>query len=96
MAAEDWAKGLVIGGLIGIAIGILYAPKSGKETREDIAKSMDELREKSKQQIEEARIKMDELASRSKEIYKEQKEKINKALESIAKEAKEKKAAEVS
>ena len=96
MAAEDWTKGIVVGGLIGLALGILYAPKSGKETREDIGKSVDELREKTKHQIEEARLKMDEFASRSKEIYNEQKEKINKAFECCANESKEKKAAEVS
>ncbi|PKN88782.1 MAG: hypothetical protein CVU51_03430 [Deltaproteobacteria bacterium HGW-Deltaproteobacteria-1] len=35
MAEKDWdlVKGVVIGGLIGAAIGILFAPKSGKETR---------------------------------------------------------------
>jgi gas vesicle protein len=31
MAAKDWVKGLVVGGLIGAALGILYAPKRGEE-----------------------------------------------------------------
>ena len=30
------------GGLIGLAIGVLYAPKAGKETREDLKKRADE------------------------------------------------------
>ena len=34
---SDFIKGLFIGGLMGAVLGILYAPKSGKETREDIA-----------------------------------------------------------
>jgi gas vesicle protein len=29
----------LIGGMIGAAIGLLYAPKSGRETRKDIAKA---------------------------------------------------------
>jgi gas vesicle protein len=33
---SDLLTGLLIGGLIGAAFGILFAPKSGKETREDI------------------------------------------------------------
>ena len=38
---EDFAKGILtgalIGGLIGIVAGILIAPKSGSETRQEIA-----------------------------------------------------------
>ncbi len=54
--ARDWdlAKGLVIGGLIGAAIGILFAPKSGKETRQDIADKADELLSKAKEEYERA------------------------------------------
>ena len=33
----DWAKGLLIGGLVGVIIGLLYAPKSGKETRDELS-----------------------------------------------------------
>ncbi len=38
MKSSDFLKGVLIGGLIGAAAGILFAPKSGKETREDIAR----------------------------------------------------------
>jgi len=50
----DLVKGLVIGGLIGAAIGILFAPKSGKETRQDIADKADELLTKAKEEYEKA------------------------------------------
>jgi gas vesicle protein len=45
MAEKDWdlVKALVIGGLIGAGLGILFAPKSGRETREDLARKTDEL-----------------------------------------------------
>jgi gas vesicle protein len=54
MADRDWDlfRGLVIGGLIGAAIGILFAPKSGKETREDIAVKADELLVKAREEYE--------------------------------------------
>ena len=43
MGAADCFKGLIVGGLIGAAFGVLYAPKSGKETRETICNSAEEL-----------------------------------------------------
>lgn len=50
----DLLKGLFIGGLIGAAIGILFAPKSGKETRQEIADKADELLAKAKEEYEKA------------------------------------------
>ena len=56
MAEKDWdlVKGLVVGGLIGAAMGILFAPKSGKETRQDIVDKADELLAKAKEEYEKA------------------------------------------
>jgi gas vesicle protein len=34
--SRDLLLGLFIGGLIGVALGMLFAPKSGKEKQEDI------------------------------------------------------------
>ena len=45
-------KGLLIGGLIGAAAGILFAPKSGRETREDISKKTQELYAKAKEEYD--------------------------------------------
>jgi len=45
---NDFITGLLIGGLAGVLIGILYAPKSGRETRDDIGKKTEELMEKAK------------------------------------------------
>ena len=33
---EGFVKGIILGGVIGAAIGILYAPQSGRKTRKDI------------------------------------------------------------
>ena len=33
----DWVKGLLIGGLVGVIVGMLYAPKSGRETRDELS-----------------------------------------------------------
>jgi gas vesicle protein len=81
MAANDCFKGLIVGGLIGVALGILYAPKSGKETREEIRNSAEELLEKAKKQYEEACKKIEKLTGREKELYAEKKERLKEALE---------------
>ena len=51
--ARDVAIGLGIGATLGAAAGILLAPKSGKETREDIASGAKEVIDQVKDQVEE-------------------------------------------
>ena len=51
---EGFVKGVIIGGLIGAAIGILYAPQSGRKTRRDINDKAEELLEKAKKEYEAA------------------------------------------
>jgi gas vesicle protein len=58
----DFLTGLLIGGLIGAALGVLYAPKSGKETREDIGRKSEEWMAKAKEEYDAA-------VERSKKIY---------------------------
>jgi len=81
MAADDYVKGLIIGGLIGAALGILYAPKSGKETREEISHSAEELLKKTKAQYEDVCKKIEKLVDKEKELLIGKKEKIKKTLE---------------
>jgi gas vesicle protein len=84
MATDDCVKGLIIGGLIGAVLGILYAPKSGKETREEISHSAEELLKKTKAQYEEVCKKIENLADQEKELLIGKKEKIKKAFEAGA------------
>jgi gas vesicle protein len=62
--SSDLLKGLFIGGFIGVILGILYAPKSGKETREDIARTTEDLLSKGKEEYE-------KVVARSKSAYEE-------------------------
>ena len=83
MAGYDWGKGLVKGlfwgGLIGVVIGILYTTKKDKGTWEEIGKSADELVDKTKEEIGQARSKMEELANRGKDSYAGEEESLKKA-----------------
>ena len=69
MAANDSVKGFIIGGGIGTVLGMLYAPKSGKEVRKEIRNASEELLKKSKEQYEQASKKIEELVDRKKELF---------------------------
>jgi gas vesicle protein len=58
----DLLKGLFVGGLIGAALGIMFAPKSGKKTREEITRKANEMLVKAKEEYEKA-------AEKSKLVY---------------------------
>lgn len=45
-SGSSFAIGFLIGAIAGVAIGFLYAPKSGKETRAMLKERADELKEK--------------------------------------------------
>lgn len=45
MDTKDFLKGAAVGALAGAVAGILFAPKSGKETRADIAKYLEEMKD---------------------------------------------------
>ena len=81
MATNDLVKGLILGALGGLLVGILYAPKSGRETREDIRKSTADLYDKTKEQYQQAIRKMEDMAGRGREAYAEKKERLKKAVE---------------
>ena len=64
MSERDWdlIRGMVIGGIIGVAVGILFAPKSGKETRQDLALKTEDL-------LAKAKVEYDKAREESKAIY---------------------------
>jgi gas vesicle protein len=66
---------------IGALIGILFAPKSGEETREYLNSKADEGREYAQRKARELRERAEDLIERSKEIMSRQKENISAAVE---------------
>jgi len=76
------AGGLLVAGvLLGALLGILYAPKRGKETREEILHSAEGLVKKAKEQYEEVCQRIENLASRKKELVIAKTEKLKKAVD---------------
>ena len=62
--------GFIIGALAGATLGILFAPKSGRETREDIARNTDKLLVKAKDEYKKAAEKCTDAISGA-ESFKE-------------------------
>ena len=53
-----FVAGVAVGTAVGAAAGVLFAPKSGKETREELKVKLDELKEKVKDIKFEERAKL--------------------------------------
>jgi gas vesicle protein len=66
---------------LGAVVGILYAPKSGRETRESLLQSADEGREYVVSRGREARERVNEFVDRGKDVVGKQREQINSAIE---------------
>ena len=66
---------------IGALIGILFAPKSGEETREYLSKKADEGRDFAQKKAREVRERAEDLLERGKDVATRQKESITAAVE---------------
>ena len=63
MSAGKFFAGFLVGGAIGAIAGILLAPKSGEETRADIARTSKELYSKAENSVKDLQAKTDEVIS---------------------------------
>jgi gas vesicle protein len=66
---------------IGALVGILFAPKSGEETRDYLTSKADEGRDYAQKKARELRERAEDLIERSKEIMSRQKEAISTAVD---------------
>jgi len=61
---SSFAIGFIIGAIAGVAIGFLYAPKAGKETRALLKEKAEEVKEKASEVTEKAKEVADEARKR--------------------------------
>lgn len=66
---------------IGALLGILFAPKSGEDTREYLSSKADEGREYAQRKARELRDRAEDLIERSKEIMAKSKEAVSSAID---------------
>lgn len=73
MADKDtglsFTTGFILGAVVGVAIGFLYAPKPGKETRELL-----------KEKAEKTKAKASEVAEKAKEAAAEARERVEEKV----------------
>ena len=84
MSDRDSGSGILwfLAGLgIGAAVGILYAPQSGSETREALRAKAEEGKEYMRARAREARQQAEEWADRGREVLNQQKEQFRSAYE---------------
>jgi gas vesicle protein len=66
---------------VGALVGILFAPKSGEETREFLTKKADEGKDYAQKKARELRERADELIERGKDVAVRKKDSIAAAVE---------------
>jgi gas vesicle protein len=69
---------------VGTLLGILFAPKSGEETREYLASKADEGRDYAQRKARELRERAEEMIERSKEIMARQKDGLSSAVSAVS------------
>ncbi len=71
----------LVGMGIGALLGILFAPKSGEETREYLGRRAEEGREFAQKKTREIRERADDFVDRGRELVEAQKDKISAAID---------------
>jgi|SRR5579871_197104 len=71
----------IVGLGVGALLGILFAPKSGEETREFLANKADEGRDYAQKKARELRERAEDLIEKSKEIISRQKDAVSSAVD---------------
>ncbi len=81
---RDFLAGLLLGGVIGAAFALLYAPRTGDETRSRLRERGEEVRGQVKGRTNEvvtrARGKMEEAAQRGRALLEEKAARLREAL----------------
>jgi len=73
---RNFFQGLLLGGLAGAVSGLLFAPKSGKQLRQDLRAAAKELAQEAREVVTEAGEEVKELAEHGKEKVKEGVQKV--------------------
>jgi gas vesicle protein len=82
-------SGFMFGGLIGAALGLVLAPRSGEETRQMIRDRGVELRDQVSRGVEEVKASADQLQQRGRDFVEENRDRIERTATAVRDTAKE-------
>lgn len=85
--SKKFGLGLVIGAVAGAVAGVLAAPKSGKETREDLKNKADDLKGSAERKLKEAHKELGKLSDQARDEAAKLKGKAKTELDELAKKA---------
>ncbi len=80
----------LLGGAIGAILGLLYAPRSGKETRDLLAEKSQECRDQSRELYETGKVKVSEAGDEFKDRFDTAKSKLKEQVDQVSSIAREK------
>ncbi|HEY3282974.1 MAG TPA: YtxH domain-containing protein [Armatimonadota bacterium] len=84
--------GLGIGALVGAVVALLLAPQPGSNTRDDVARTANLVKDRAESIIEDLKKSLDEVGQKSKELVDGYKQRVEAAVEAGREAASEKRA----
>lgn len=85
-SSGSFLAGTIAGALIGAGLALLYAPKKGEETRKDIKKKVNELKNEALEAKEKTKAKFEEAKKGAVEKAEDLKKRAKKAAAELTKE----------
>ncbi len=80
-SSGSWLLTFILGGLIGAAVALLVAPKSGRQTREQLKDMAQDAREKAGGYYDQARTKMSDAMQKGADVFQQKKSEMESAAE---------------
>ncbi len=84
----SWLLSFILGGLIGAAVALLVAPRSGRQTREQIKDIAQGAKDKAGGYYDQARSKMSAAMQKGAEVFQQKKEEMESKVADVKEEYK--------
>jgi gas vesicle protein len=80
-SASSVILAFLLGGLVGVGVSLLLAPKSGRETREELQDFTSDAKEAAEDYIDQVKMKVTSSVGRGKDFFQEKKSIITTAVD---------------